>query len=360
MTNLTDVIDQDELDAAVLAGHVKRQVHPREPYAILNYSDKCQYERGWNRTTLACRGLVYNFTDGRLVARSWPKFFNYGEPEAATLDLSAPAVVTDKIDGSLGILYRTMCWAAEWAVATRGSFTSDQALHATAILRTRYSDFVPPDGWTVLVEIVYPENRIVCDYGDTDDLVLLGAVRTATGETVGPEDVLGWTGPKAPTFAASTLAEALALPPRPGAEGVVVRCGEHAVKLKQEDYVALHRIVTGLNARVVWEHIGSGGTAASLCESLPDEFHGWVAQTAADLIGVRDAITNDARAEHARILAGLDGCAARKEYAAVAARSPNRAWLFMLLDGKDPEPKVWQTLRPSGEDRPFSRTDEAA
>jgi putative RNA ligase len=39
---------------------------------------------------------------------------------------------------------------------------------------------------TVLVEIVYPANRIVLDYGGLDDLILLGAVDIATGRTFGP------------------------------------------------------------------------------------------------------------------------------------------------------------------------------
>lgn len=355
--NLSDVIDRGELDAAILAGHVRGNPHPVLPYVILNYTDKCVYERGWNPTTLACRGLIYNINDGSIVARSWPKFFNYGEPEAPALDLDAPATVTDKIDGSLGIIYPIL---GDLAVATRGSFTSAQAEHATVVLRSRYPHFAPPLGWTVLVEIVYPGNRIVCDYGDTDNLILLGAVEIATGRSVGPQGVPGWHGPSATVFNARSLREALALKPRPGAEGVVVRSGDHAVKLKQADYVALHRIVTGLNARVVWEHLGNGGTVAELCEPLPDEFHGWVTNTAADLTSMRDAIMVGASDEHQRILASLDESAGRKEYAAIASRSPNRAWLFMLLDGKDPLPMIWRTLKPSGDDRPITVTEDAA
>lgn len=40
-------------------------------------------------------------------------------------------------------------------------------------LTDRYSAWTPPTGHTVLFEIIYPENRIVVDYGEMEDLVLL-------------------------------------------------------------------------------------------------------------------------------------------------------------------------------------------
>ncbi len=34
---------------------------------------------------------------------------------------------------------------------------------------------------TYLFEIIYPENRIVIDYGDSDDLILLSIINNETG-----------------------------------------------------------------------------------------------------------------------------------------------------------------------------------
>lgn len=356
--HLGEVVDTGELSSFIEAGYVRRQVHPSAPLSILNYTEKAQFENVWNDVTRRCRGLIVH-DDGTVIARPWAKFFNYGDTQCGPLDLSAPVEVTDKLDGSLGILYPG---PDGWTVATRGSFTSDQALHATAVLRRRYDDFEPPAGMTVLFEIVYPANRIVLDYGNTDDLVLLGAVDIATGEAVGPDWVSGWSGPMTDTFKAQTLAEALALPPRPNAEGVVVRMVDTGamVKIKQADYVALHKIVTGLNARIVWEQIGEGKTVAQICEPLPDELHDWVKNLAADLCQRMATILIEARQEHARVKAGLPVDWTRKDYAAIAGRSPNRAWLFMLLDGKDPSEKIWRTLRPSGEDRPLNITEDVA
>jgi RNA ligase len=112
---------------------------------------------------------------------------------------------------------------------------------------------------TLLTEIIYPANRIVCQYGDLDDLVLLGAVQISTGQSCGPDSTVlsAWPGPRAKTFHYRTLAEALSAEPRPGAEGLVVRRrqSEDRVKLKQSEYVTLHRLITGCTARRLWESL---------------------------------------------------------------------------------------------------------
>jgi RNA ligase len=132
------------------------------------------------------------------------------------------------------------------------------------------------------------------------------------------------------------------------------------VKIKQDDYVALHKIVTGLNARVVWEQLGEGKTVADICEPLPDELHDWVKTLTEDLTQRMAVTLIEARREHFRIKNSLSDGWTRKDYAAVASKSPNRAWLFMLLDGKDPSEKIWRTLRPSGDDRPLHVTEDVA
>src|SRR5262249_59949112 len=114
-------------------------------------------------------------------------------------------------------------------------------------------------------------------------VVLLGAVELATGRTFGPGAVPDWPGPVIESFDHATFADALAALPRDGREGLVVWFPQTdvRVKLKYEEYVRLHRIVTGLNARSVWENID---TLDALVESLPDEFHGWVRTVAKELL----------------------------------------------------------------------------
>lgn len=354
--HISELFNPQHLDQHIADGHVREQTHPDLPLRILNYTPKAQYARVWDDVTRTCRGLIVD-QHGHVVARPFPKFFNHGEPEANALDIAAKTVVLDKVDGSLGIIHRA---GDEWAVATRGSFTSDQAVHATQVLHARYAGFDPPAGLTVLVEIVYPANRIVCDYGGLDDLVLLGAVDIATGSVLGPHEIPGWTGPRAQAFEAPTLADALALPLRAGAEGIVVRMVDTGamVKIKQEEYVALHRVIAGLSARGVWEQLGDGASVTEICEPLPDEFHAWVRDVHDRLMEALDAAAMSAHAEHRRILAALPDGWSRKDYAFAAAGHPDRASLFLLLDGKDIKPKIWQDLRPATDDRPVNIAEE--
>ncbi|MFE1476476.1 RNA ligase [Streptomyces cyaneofuscatus] len=357
-SHIDDLLDPALLARSLDAGYVREQTHPTLPLRIFNYAEKAVFEREWTEVTRQCRGLVID-RQGRILARPYAKFFNYSEHPEGTFDLDDTVVVTDKLDGSLGILYPLP--DGGHAIATRGSFTSDQALHATKIWQERYADTasVKP-GVTYLFEIIFPENRIVCDYGALDDLVLLGGVDIATGTPL-PADELPWDGPRVDTFAFNTLADALAASPRPGAEGFVLRFPGHdntMIKIKQDDYVALHRIITGLNARAVWERLGAGDTVAEICDGLPDEFHDWVKDVAADLMHQRDAILAEARAEHQRIRESLPVGSTRKEYALHASRSSMRAWLFMLLDGRDPSAKIWRTLRPEADVRPVNTTED--
>lgn len=364
LTTLDDLVDPDELGAMIATGYVRVQVHPTLPYRILNYTEKTQFDNVWNDVTKICRGLIVD-VNGRVVARPFSKFFNYGDPHAATILPSERIEVTDKIDGSLGILYPI---TGGHAIATRGSFTSDQALHATKIWQTRYADtFYPPDGVTMLFEIIYPENRIVLNYHELDDLILLGGVETATGNVWSPRDFLQWHGLRTDVIYASNLAEAVALIPRENAEGVVVRSvlNDGMIKLKQDDYVILHKLVTGLTTRRVWEHLGNGGTVGEMCEPLPDEWHDWVRRVASELLIAQQVIIDEAHDAFVTILAevGLDDSLdhepwtreERKRFAAEAVkRGVGASWLFMLFDGRSIESAIWSSIRPSGDERPIT------
>jgi len=355
-------MDIDKLNELVAQGYLRSQAHPYLPYQIFNYTEKTNYEGAWNEHTLTCRGLILD-DDGALIARPFPKFFNYGQTGAPAIDASAEVVVTDKLDGSLGILYPGLGGPA---IASRGSFTSDQAEHATKLLRDRYKEYAAEfidEGVTALFEIIYPANRIVCDYGDMDDLILLGGVENATGRSLHPYE-MGWAALSAKTFNHATLAEALAAEPRPGAEGLVVyvKATGDRVKIKQEDYLRLHKIVTGLNARAVWEVLAEGGDFDAFIAGLPDEFHSWVRSVAGELSDAVLAAEETANAAFFDIMAALKGGFSRKDFATAAKATPVAAHLFALLDGKDIKPRLWRDVRPEAGWTPSGRlfTEETA
>lgn len=371
---IDDLFPFTELDAAIDAGLVVRRAHPTHPLCIVAYTDRATYTPdSWNRVTRQCRGLIYDTRTHEIVARPFPKFFNMGERYAPQLDPSTRCVVTDKLDGSLGILYRT---PDGLAMSTRGSFESEQAIHATDVLRKRYAGFEPPHGHTMLFEIVYPDNRIVVDYGGLDDLVLLGSIHIESGRSAHPnDDVLsGWPGPRTTVFEHATLAEALTASPRPNAEGLVIHFPDHEerIKLKQADYVALHKIVTGLNERTVWEHVsgfdrangqfGPERPVENLLAPIPDEFHDWVREVADELVARVERDEADIDKTLQRVLAELPSEHTRKDFALRAVATDWAPALFAAIDGKNYRPHLWKNVKPEARRTPTGtvRTEDAA
>ena len=251
----------DLVDAALLADAVDRglvSVRAEGPLRIFNYTPKATYDRVWNQATLTCRGLIVDDAD-RVVARPFPKFFGPSEPDAPPVPEGRPMVVTEKLDGSLGIAYHHPDGGIR--LATRGSLSSDQAVEATNIWHEKYAGVRFGHGVTPLFEIIYPANRIVTDYGDMRDLVLLAIIDVATGADL-PLAVIDWPGPRAARHDFGSLAalvDHVSAGEESAREGFVVRFDTgpdrpHVrLKLKFPAYVVTHRMLTGLTAARVWE-----------------------------------------------------------------------------------------------------------
>jgi RNA ligase len=345
LIGLNDVLDRELLDAMIAGGYVSVTCDPSQRYRIFNYTASAQYQRYWNDVTRTCRGLIVG-PDDIVVARPFVKFFNYGEPDVPAAH--GPVCVTDKADGSLGIVHRR---DGRLHVATRGSFTSDQALHATDVLTNRYAKFDPDPALTYLVEIVYPENRIVVDYGGLDDLVLLGAVDVASGRSV-PLDAAAcaWPGPVVDMFDFESFDEVLAAGPRDNREGVVVHYTEPdvRVKVKYDEYVRLHRIVTGLSTLTVWEHLKAGLPVDDMLDDVPDEWFAFVEDVSGTLVSQYAELSNELRALHADVLAQLPQGATRKEFAlkVLGTGHPMAKMVFSVHDGRPVEHAIWDLIRP--------------
>lgn len=363
MVTLGELLDIKELYSEINAGYVRLNSNTDGTASILNYTEKAAYEGHWNNITLTCRGLIFDVDTHEVLARPFPKFFNYGQPDCPEIDLDAPAVVTDKMDGSLGILFREPLYN-QLTIATRGSFTSDQAIHATELLRTKYAGFKPLEGYTYLFEIIYPENRIVCNYSDMDDLVFLGAVNIATGRSYGAYYAthFNWSGPKAETFPYETMRETLGTPPRLGAEGFVVHFPntETRVKIKQEDYIALHRIVTGLNARSVWQAM-LDDKVDELIEQIPDEFHQFIRDVESHLNVLVWAQVDYVHQIFNQIM--LSKPATKKDF---ALKVMTQSWckdswaLFNLWDGKDIRKEFLRRAKPEHNLSPVKQDEDSA
>lgn len=353
--NINDLFDPVLLQEMLVGGYVSTQQHPELSLSIYNYTPSAQYERVWNDVTLQSRGLIVNWFDGTVVARPFPKFFNYAE--AIEGDFVLPAgdpVVTEKMDGSLGIIYTHN---GVPAVATRGSFASDQAQWATAHLRENYPDFAQPAGVTTLVEIIYPANRIVVDYGAREELVLLGAIDNETGADIHFNNIDWWDGPQTVNYGYRDLNDAVAMGVGDDFdedEGVVLawyRDNSPSVRLKVKHprYVELHRIVTNLSTRSVWEALASD-TFDQLLEAAPDEFHPWIRGVES---GLREEFNGIYAVAHYKLdiarekARGASGTYTRRELAEQVTKMPEYAGLaFAIEDGKDISPRIWQMIKP--------------
>lgn len=349
MTNISDLMDPGDLKKAIADGWVTERPHPLFDLKIYNYTPKAQYERMWNDVTMNCRGLIVDGTD-LVVARPFKKFFNYGEDDhGLDLDLDTPVSAYDKADGSLGIIYPTPEGNVE--VATRGSFESEQAKWATAWVEAKglvADDFFLIDKITHLCEIVYRENRIVLDYGDFEGLIGLASVEIETGKVWDCFPSFAFDRYVQPFPGLRILGDALEMSPRENAEGLVLRLGDSThLKIKQEDYVRLHRIVSGLSEKTVWEAL-KDGKEEELKENVPDEMYEWFENVCQSFEKAAFDIATQVMIEHAEVVSRLPEGYTRKEFAKEAIKSDVRGHLFLYEDRKSDAlvDTIWMDVKP--------------
>lgn len=315
------------------------------PLSIFCYSAQTAYNKEWCEVTRSARGIIWDTEERSLVALPFPKFFNLGEmPETQPEALPARRFwVEEKIDGSLCIIYH---WRGQWRVATKGSLDSEQARYAQTHLLPAYDLSEVPTNLTILAEVIYPENRIVVDYGDTRELVLISARDRETGYELGPteRDELAEM-MSMPVVETHLYDNILNLPFSSNQEGYVVRweCGTR-VKIKSPEYIKIHRILHNLSPRRVLEALESG-EMEHMRAQVPDELAGDLDDLIATLrMAVRQKIEAAQQAyAHLKHLAG-----SRKDFAIAAKQSaPSEllGMLFSLLDGRDITPLAYKAVR---------------
>jgi hypothetical protein len=338
--HLSELLDQDALNEAVRQKYISVQKHPDADLYVYNYAPRAQYDRYWTPETMQCRGLIVNGS-GEIVARPFPKFFNLGEDvDAVTINAEQEFDVYEKYDGSLGILYPHP--DGKPALATRGSFTSTQAVRGTKMLRELFPFATYDPLVTLLYEIIYPENRIVVDYGEDEKLVLLAAIDVRTGKDLPLPD----GDPRYLAERHSAITSLEQLPDRPNREGYVIRFSDGTrIKVKHGEYVRLHRLITGVNKRHIWEIMRDGKSLDDLLDKVPDEFYKWVKTTAGDLhkrFTDIDLMCQDAYGDR-------PDSDDRKELAAYFNTQKHPAILFKMLDGKPYADLIWKLIKPAAD-----------
>lgn len=340
---------KDTLDKYVEEGWLISQVHPTLPLTIYNYSQATQYEAKWDEVTLSCRGLVFD-DNGNQVSYPFKKFFNIEENKhTPTNDFE----IYEKVDGSLITVFN---YNGEWVVSSRGSFTSDQAIAAQKLFNRFKVDMLDPNS-TYLFELIAPWNRIVVNYGDVEELILLGIkskdYECNHAELVAVSKYLGCKVTQLFHFEDYTEIQKLNWANN---EGFIVRFSNgDRCKIKFADYVKLHQVLTNCSSYDVWENLKTfGKLPEEMLKNVPDEFYNWVHGMEGKLRKEFKYVENLHMAHLSSTLRyGLD----RKEFAlrVQGLEGVNHGLIFAMYNNKAEKVTelIWKMIKPAYE-KPFS------
>lgn len=285
---------------------VNRQVY--ENLISFKYTDMTIYKHNWNNVTLRARGIVFDRNTGKVLAKPFDKFFNYEElvdKDTGNLTQTAEVVkkylgfdnlyddyrhqkftVTEKIDGSLGILFYAGNY---WVVKTGGAFDSDQARWANnwCFVQNHIDTDKLDKTKTYLFEIVYNEDLHPIKY-DFEGLVLLSVIDTESGKEENYRTVQLCATALKVSYAQSAEFDsfdelvdyAKKLPNTK--EGVVVTFENgFKMKLKGNAYLQLQRVFHSLSKQVIYEQLNwkeidadtslQNAYSEQLIEHIPEE-----------------------------------------------------------------------------------------
>ena len=223
---------------------------------------------------------------------------------------------------------------------------------------------------TYIVEIIYQENRIVVDYKDKEKIVFLST--SIDGEEQ------HWTTSLA-IFNASYIKKK-----------DIVKCEQHfsfgpdlykslkekniknkegfvlifqpyfRMKIKFEEYVRLHRLLTNFSNVDIWEYLRDGRDINILLEKVPDEFDAWVRNTIDNLNYHKYRIEERAGKIHEYFRYGKYGDRetepTKKQFAEhlefCKTEPAIKAICFSIWDGRNYDTIIWRLLRPKYQ-KPF-------
>lgn len=204
------------------------------------------------------RGLTFDKETGSLLRRPLHKFFNLGErssEEEHLFSLSDQHEIFVKLDGSMICPYRVSGGEVIWGTKMgKTEFSYDVAAFVAKNEKyLKFFEYCERMGISPVFEWMSPKNRVVIDYGDTEQLVLLAARDKFFGSYINLQEFLKkfeTESNKIPVVeyfeSGKTLDENLKQKIRQlpsNQEGVCIRFKSgHYIKLKGESYCLLHRI----------------------------------------------------------------------------------------------------------------------
>jgi RNA ligase len=126
------------------------------------------------------------------------------------------------------------------------------------------------------------------------------------------------------------------------AEGFVIRFSNgDRMKIKGEEYLRLHKIMTEVSTKSVWEILSNGDDMEGLLKDVPDEFYKKIKEYENELITQFKKIKH--KYEWYFSLMPKDD---RKKFAFSARETEFPSILFAMLDGRNVEPIIWKIIQP--------------
>lgn len=322
---------------------VNLSYHNFYPYVSICYNHDCNLSHftnsNWDEVTFMSRGIIINNDTGEIVSKAFNKFFNY-DPQFHKLDITKDSYILEKLDGSLGITY----WSPdkkEIYIATKNSFGSDMALFGNYWLyEINAKKFFNPD-ITYLFEIIYPENRIVIDYGSRKECVLLAMIETSTGQELPYEDTIEFANnhnisvPKKYEF--KNFKEVMNMCDNLpwNEEGFVVNVPTSAgickFKLKGEQYKTVHHTAFSTGSRALWKMVRDEINIEEAISFLPKELKDEKMKIYNDILCDRNKIIYEAKSLFNNI---YESNMSRKDFALKAKSSKFSQLMFLLFDNK--------------------------
>ena len=218
------------------------------------------------------------------------------------------------------------------------------------------------DGYTYCFEMIYPRSRIVVDYHGRSEMVLLAVINTVSRKEIDHHaegERLGLS--YAHSFGLTNISHIQQYLSEESSgideEGFVIKYGNGLrLKIKSEDYRNLHRTITGLSARMVWDELRQGKSLDDLISLIPDEYYDWVWKVESRLQNERSMVVSDA----IDILIGSDKFEERKDRAkyiinaCVGKPKGLSGMVFGLMDKKTSSVKEisWNMVKPSSDEVP--------
>lgn len=262
-----------EVLAAAKAGRVN--ITRSNGYIVAKYADTCSFSKDWDYVTMGCRGTIFDETTGELIVLPFRKFFNKNETGDSMSALPSSGItnaeVLEKLDGSCAILFLNR--NGDLQVSTPGSLESEQAIWATEWLRSHESYeivrslFVNKTVKCLIGEIIFPGSQVVVKYDYSKDSGIHltaaqlfrngGEIRYATySELCNLSEQIGLSHCRIFSFddfhaLSDYLKEA------DNFEGFVLHWPDSGfrIKLKADEYVRLHRIISRIHPNRIDEAI---------------------------------------------------------------------------------------------------------